>query len=137
MVKVEIHSFLFICSKISVYQCEKFVLAKFNVGYKLKDFSAMIGGRKINSYVIHVWPDKTVLEMVFVESTLFIWPMYVALRLSEIAEWYLMISKMYPIIHLMLSHYHNTSGQSICSFRIPKTCINHWRPYLFALMASV
>ena len=49
MVKVEIHSFLFICSKISVSQCEKFVLAKFNVGYKLKDFSAMLGGRKENS----------------------------------------------------------------------------------------
>ena len=38
IVKVEIHSFLFICSKISVSQCERFVLEKVNVGYKLKDF---------------------------------------------------------------------------------------------------
>ena len=86
MVKVEIHSFLFICSKISVSQCEKFVLAKINVGYKLKDFSAMLGGRKRNSYVIHVWSDKTVLEKVFLESTSFIWPMYVALRLKPLTE---------------------------------------------------
>ena len=87
VVKVEIHSFLFICSKISVSQCEKFVLTKFNVGYKLKDFSAMLGGRKGNSYVIPVWSDKTVLEMVFVESTSFIWPMYVAFRLKPSTEW--------------------------------------------------
>ena len=86
MVKVEIHSFLFICSKISVSQCEKFVLAKFNVGYKLKDFSAMLGGRKRNSYVIHVWSDKTVLEVIFVESTSFIWPMYLALQLKPLTE---------------------------------------------------
>ena len=72
MVKVEIHSFLFICSKISVSQCEKVVLAKFNAGYKLKDFSAMLGGRRGNSYVILVRSDKTVLEMVFVENTSFI-----------------------------------------------------------------
>ena len=52
MVKVEIHSFPFICSKISVSQCEKFVLAKINVGYKLKDFSRMLGGRKRNSFII-------------------------------------------------------------------------------------
>ena len=38
---------------------------------------------------------------------------------------------------LMLSHPHNTLGQWICSFRIPKTCIDHWRHYLFVLMASV
>ena len=87
MVKVEIHSFLFICSKISVSQCEKFVLAKINVLYKLKDISAMLGGRKRNSYVIHVWSDKTVLERVFfLESTSFIWPMYVALRLKPLTE---------------------------------------------------
>ena len=85
MVKVEIHSFLFICSKISVSQCENFVLAKISVGYKLKDFSAMLGGRKRNSYVIHVWSDK-VLERVFLESTSFIWPMYVALRLKPLTE---------------------------------------------------
>ena len=35
-------------------------------------FSAMLGGRKGNSFVIPVWSDKTVLEMLFVESTLFI-----------------------------------------------------------------
>ena len=87
MVKVEIHFFLFICSKISVFQCEKFVLAKFNVGYKLQDFSAMPGERKGNSYVIPVRSDKTVLEMVFVEITSFIWPMYVALRLKPLIEW--------------------------------------------------
>ena len=40
-------------------------LAKFNEGYKLKDFSAMLGGRKGKSYVIPVWSDKTVLEMLF------------------------------------------------------------------------
>ena len=86
MAKVEIHSFPFICSKISVSQCEKFVLAKFNVGYKLKDFSAMLGGRKRDSYLIQVWSDKTVLERAFVESTSFIWPMYVALRLKPLTE---------------------------------------------------
>ena len=86
MVKVEIHSFLFICSKISVSQCEKFVLAKISVGYKLKDFSAMLGGRKRNSYEIHVWSDKTVLERVFLESTSFIRPMYVAVRLKPLTE---------------------------------------------------
>ena len=41
------------------------MLAKFNVGNKLKDFSVMLGGRKGNSYVIPVSSDKTVLEMVF------------------------------------------------------------------------
>ena len=34
-----------------------------------------------------VWSDKTVLEMVFVESTSFIWPMYVALQLKPLTEW--------------------------------------------------
>ena len=29
------------------------MLAKFNVGNKLKDFSAMLGGRKGNSYLQH------------------------------------------------------------------------------------
>ena len=43
-------------------------LTKFNVGYKLKDFSAMLGGRKGKSYVIPVWSDKTVLEMLFAEK---------------------------------------------------------------------
>ena len=62
-------------------------LAKFNVRYKLKDFSAMLGGRKGNSYVIPVWSDKTVLEMLFVGSTSFIWPMYMALRLKPLTEW--------------------------------------------------
>ena len=36
---------------------------------------------------VPVWSDKTVLEMVFVESTSFIWPMYVALRLKPTTEW--------------------------------------------------
>ena len=62
------------------------MLAKINVGYKLKDISAMLGGRKRNSCVIHVWSDKTVLEKVFLESTSFIWPMYVALRLKPLTE---------------------------------------------------
>ena len=53
------------------------MLAKFKEGYKLKDFSAMLGGRKGNSYVIPVLSDK-----VFVESTSLIWPMYVALWLQ-------------------------------------------------------
>ena len=35
------------------------MLEKIKVGYKLKDFSAMLGGRKRNSYVIHVWSDKS------------------------------------------------------------------------------
>ena len=47
----------------------------------------MPGGRKGNSYVIPVWSDKTVLEMAFVESTSFIWPMKVALRLKTLTEW--------------------------------------------------
>ena len=49
---------------MAVSQCEKFVIAKFNVGNKLKDFSAILGGRKGNSYMIPVSSDKTVLEMV-------------------------------------------------------------------------
>ena len=53
----------------------------------MKDFSAMLGGRKGNSDVIPVWSDKTVLEMVFVEGTSFIWPMYMALRLKPLTEW--------------------------------------------------
>ena len=56
---------------MAVSQCKKFVFAKFNVGNKLKDFSAMLGVRKGDSYVIPVSSDKTVLEMVFVESTSF------------------------------------------------------------------
>ena len=32
------------------------------------------------------WSDKTVLERVFLESTSFIWPMYVALRLKPLTE---------------------------------------------------
>ena len=75
MVKVEIHSFLFICSKISVYQCEKFVLAKFNLVYKLKHISAMLGGRKGSSYVIPVWSNKAVLEMVFMAHVLRLKPL--------------------------------------------------------------
>ena len=47
------------------------MFAKFNAGNKLKDVSATLGGRKGNSYVIPVSSDKTVLEMVFVESTSF------------------------------------------------------------------
>ena len=44
----------------------------------------MLGRRKVNSYVIPVWSDKTVLEMVFVESTSFT---YVALWLKPLTEW--------------------------------------------------
>ena len=44
-------------------------------------------GRKGNSYVIPVWSDKTVLEMLFVENTSFIWPTYMALRLKPLTEW--------------------------------------------------
>ena len=45
--------------------------------YKLNDFSAMLGRKKENSYLISVWSGKTVFEMVFVESTSFIWLMHV------------------------------------------------------------
>ena len=34
--------------------------------------------------MILVWSDKTVLEMVFVKSTSFIWPMYMALRSKNV-----------------------------------------------------
>ena len=64
------------------------MLPKFNVGNKLKDFSAVLGGRKGNYYVIPVSSDKAVLEMVFVESTSFICLMYLALRLKPLTEWY-------------------------------------------------
>ena len=37
--------------------------------------------------MIPVSSDKTVLEMVFVESTSFIWLMYLALRLKPLTEW--------------------------------------------------
>ena len=56
------------------------------LGYKLKDFLAMLGGRKRNSYVIPVWPGKTVLEILFVESTSLIRPIYLALRLEPLTE---------------------------------------------------
>ena len=64
------------------------MLAKFNVGKKLKDFSAMLGGRKGNSYVISVLSDKTVLEMVFVESSSFMWLMHVPGAPVEIFNWW-------------------------------------------------
>ena len=63
------------------------MLAKFNAGNKLKDFSGMLGGRKGNSYVIPVSSDKTVLEMAFVESTSFIWLLYLELRLKPLTKW--------------------------------------------------
>ena len=94
------------------------MLAKFNVGNKLKDFSAMLGGslRKGNSYVIPVSFDKTVLEMVFVESTSFIWLMYLALRLKPLTEWDRRLlshdfKKCIELYSLTLSRPHNTSGQ--------------------------
>ena len=37
--------------------------------------------------MISVSSDKTVLEMVFVESTSFIWLMYLALWLKPLTEW--------------------------------------------------
>ena len=49
---------------------------KLNLGYKLKDFSAMLVERKGNSYVIPVWSGKTVLEMLFMEGTSLIQPIY-------------------------------------------------------------
>ena len=43
-------------------------------------------GRKRNSYVIPVWSGKTVLEMLFVESTSLIRPIYMALRSKPLTE---------------------------------------------------
>ena len=71
MVRLRSTPFLFICSKISVSQCEKFVSRKVQCRAQTESFSAMLGGRKGNSYVIPVWSDKTVLEMFFVENTSF------------------------------------------------------------------
>ena len=34
--------------------------------------------------MIPVWSDKTVLEIVFVESTSFIWPIYMALQFKNV-----------------------------------------------------
>ena len=61
-------------------------LAKLNLVYKLKDFSAMLGGSKRNSYVIPVWSGTTVLEMLSVESPSLMWPIYMALRLKPLTE---------------------------------------------------
>ena len=36
--------------------------------------------------MIPVWSNKIVLKMVFVESTSFIWPLYMALRLKPLTE---------------------------------------------------
>ena len=69
---VEIHSFLFICSKI-VSQCQKFVPRKAEFRVQTERFSVMQGGRKQNSYAIPVWSSKTVLEMIFVEYTSLTW----------------------------------------------------------------
>ena len=69
MVNVEIHSFSFYSFKNLSPSVTNLCPAKLNSAYKLKDFSAMLGGRKRNSYVIPVWSGKTVLEMLFVEST--------------------------------------------------------------------
>ena len=64
----------------------------------------MLGSRKRNSYVIPVWSGKTVLEMLFVESTSLIWPIYLALSLQLLTELDCKVvpydSKMYTIIQL-------------------------------------
>ena len=129
MVNVEIHSFSFYLFK--------------TLGYKIKDFSAMLGGRKRNSYVITVWSGKTVLEMFFVESTSLTRPIYIALRLKPLTE-----SDCRVVSHDSKNVYNFTAYCCLtpttphCSkfslFRfLRRVQINHLRPYLFALMASV
>ena len=85
MVNLEICSFLFV-QKFQSPSVTNLCPAKLDVGYKLKDFSAMLGGRKRNSYVISLWSGKTVLEMLFVESTSLIQPIYMALSLKPLTE---------------------------------------------------
>ena len=80
MVNVEIHSFFSFVQKFLSPSVTNLCPAKLNLVYKLKDFSAMLGGRKRNCYVIPVWSGKTVLEMLSVESTSLILPIYMALR---------------------------------------------------------
>ena len=59
MVNVEIHSFFLFVQQFLSPSVTNLCLAKLNLGYKLKDFSAMLGGRKRNSYVIPVWSGKS------------------------------------------------------------------------------
>ena len=46
----------------------------------------MLSSRKRNPFVIPVWSGKTVLEMLFVESTSLIRPVYLALPLQPLTE---------------------------------------------------
>ena len=52
----------------------------------MKKFLAMLGSRKRNSYVIPVWSGKAVLEMLLVERTSLIRPIYLALPLQPLTE---------------------------------------------------
>ena len=128
MVNVEIHFFFLLVQK---FRC------------KLRDFSAMLGGRKRNSYVITVWSGKTVLEMLFVESTSLTQPIYMARRLKPLTE-----SACRVVSHDSKNVYNFTAYCCLtpttpqCNkfslFRfLRRVQINHLRPYLFALMASV
>ena len=98
-----------------------------------------------NSYVIPVWSGKTVFEMLFVESTSLILPIYLALPLQPLTELDCRVvpydSKMCTIKQLdVVSPPRpppNTSSQQICSFCICQMCTNRLRPYLLVLMASV
>ena len=52
----------------------------------MKTILAMLDSRKRNSYVIPVWSGKTVLEILFMENTSLIRPIYLALLLQPSSE---------------------------------------------------
>ena len=58
MINVEIHSFFFLSVQFVP------LIVEFRV--QTEKILAMLGSRKRNSYVVPVWPGKTVLEMLFV-----------------------------------------------------------------------
>ena len=73
--------FLFICSKISVSQCEKFGPLKGECRVLTERFFGYARWKK-RKFLL------AALEMVFVESSSLIWPMYMALWSKPLTEWH-------------------------------------------------
>ena len=77
-INVEIHSFFFLFVQ--------FVPSIVEFRVQTEKIFSYARSRKRNSYVIPVWSGKTVLEMLFVESTSLIRSIYLALPLQPLTE---------------------------------------------------
>ena len=135
--------FLLFVQKFLSPSVTKLCPAKLNLGYKLKDISAMLGGRKRNSCVIPVWYGKTVLEMLFVESISLIRPIYMVLGSKPRTESDCRVASHdsknvynYTAYCCLTPTTHQCSKFALFTF-LRRVQINHLRPYLFVLMASV